>query len=52
MDEQDLNLDFEDMDFEDLGGDPEAEADTEIFYSALKVALEWVPVEPPPGSHR
>lgn len=44
MDEQDLELDFE-----DLGGDPEAEADTEVFYWALKTALERKPAEAPAG---
>lgn len=43
MDEQDLDLDFE-----DLGGDPAADADIEIFYWALKSALERTPTEPPP----
>jgi hypothetical protein len=45
MDEQDLELDFE-----DLGGDPEAEADPGIFYWALKAALERTPVEQPPAA--
>lgn len=46
MDEQDLDLDFE-----DLGGDPAAPADTGVFYWALKRALERTPVEvtPPNG---
>jgi hypothetical protein len=45
MDEQDPDLDFE-----DLGGDTETEADTEIFYWALKIALERKSVEPAPAS--
>lgn len=45
MDEQDLELDFD-----DLGGEPDAaDADTEIFYWALKGALERTPVEQPPA---
>jgi hypothetical protein len=42
MDEQDLE-----MDFDDLGADPQAETDTEIFYWALKAALERTSVETP-----
>lgn len=42
MDDQDLDLDFE-----DLGGEPELEADTETFYWALKNALERTRIEPP-----
>jgi len=45
MDDQDLDLDFE-----DLGGDPELEPDTEVFYWALKNALERTPIEPPPSA--
>lgn len=43
MDDQDLDLDFE-----DLGGDPASEADIEIFYWALKRALEHTPTDAPP----
>lgn len=43
MEEQDMELDFE-----DLGGDPQAEADVEIFYWALKNALDRTPIEPTP----
>jgi len=42
MDEQDLDLDFEDLD-----DDAEAEGDPERFYWALKAALVRTPVEPP-----
>ncbi|NBC23618.1 MAG: hypothetical protein GVY21_09105 [Gammaproteobacteria bacterium] len=45
MDDQDLDLNFE-----DLGGDPELEADTEVFYWALKNALERTQIEPPPAA--
>jgi hypothetical protein len=46
MDEKDLELDFE-----DLGGDPDMDVDvnTEIFYWALKGALERTQLEPPPA---
>lgn len=44
MDDQDLELDFE-----DLGGDPELDADAEVFYWALKAALERTQIEPPPA---
>ena len=46
MDDKDLDLE---LDFEDLEGDPEPEADTEVFYWALKRALERTPIEPQPG---
>lgn len=45
MDDQDLELDFEDLD-----GEPELEADTEVFYWALKNALERTQMEPPPAA--
>ncbi len=47
MDDRDLDLE---LDFEDLGGDPDQEADTEVFYWALKRALERTQIEPPPGA--
>ncbi len=62
MDEQDLHLDSEDtgpepmgtepmgtepMGTEPMGTEPMAEEDTEVFYWALRRALERTPLEPP-----
>ncbi len=43
MDDQNLDLDFE-----DLGGETDMEADTEVFYWALKGALERTQLDLPP----
>lgn len=40
MEEQD-----HDLDFEELGGDRATPAETEIFYRALKTALDRTPTE-------
>ena len=47
MDEQDLDLDFEDP-----GGDSAADAEPDVFYWALKTALDRTPTEPPPAPAR
>lgn len=47
-------MDEQNLDFDDLDGDPEdniEDADTEIFYWALKGALERTPLEPPPAGY-
>ncbi len=44
MDEQDL-----DRDLDQAGADDTGDEDTEVFYWALKRALERTPVEPPPA---
>jgi hypothetical protein len=45
MDDQDLELDFE-----DLGGDTDMPVDIETFYWALKNALERTQIDLPPAN--
>jgi hypothetical protein len=42
-------MDDQALDFEDPWGDETRDADTEVFYWALKAALERTPLEPPPA---
>lgn len=49
MDDQNLELDFEDFEHFDDDDEVSEEPDATTFYWALRGALERTPLDPPPG---